>query len=454
MPPPSRPATTQPKDSGPAKRIGATHLAMVMGLGRKLMDEAEPKERLRMLCRFLVSAPIEALAALAIRLQDNPREPRVLVGPFIEGHHEGTLRLSVRVMTRLLDERGSAVVVSMSEDHRAVILCCALDADDQHVDALYGVFPSHWEAPEWSLLLALITEAYRQAELVWDMRRQSRENAYIERELEMARQIQLESMPRQRLFHATDFGLHPPPVPARPRHITLDTAVGFEPCLWVGGDYVDALPLPDGRVLLAIADVCGKGLQAALVASSLQTLVRATTDQGVPLTELMDRLNRHLCKSLPSSSFATMLCVAIDVLAGTLEYCCAGHPAAIVADAQGQLRRFGEGQNVALGLASHPMVSERYQLAPGETLLLFTDGVTELVNTEREPFGITRLEETFCELCRTHHGAGPDVIKSRLIDVLHGYRGNSLISDDCTFVVAQRRGRNHVSTTLPGAHLI
>jgi sigma-B regulation protein RsbU (phosphoserine phosphatase) len=436
-----------------AEPIGAMHLSMVMGLSRQLMDEVDAKERLRLLCRFLVAPPLNGHAAVTLRVEDDPREPKVLCGPFVDGKGDTVLKLSVRVLARLRAERGSAVVTSTHDDNTSTIICCALDADERHIDALYGVFPAYWEEPEWSLLLALVAEAYRQAELVWDMRRQSRENAYIERELEMARQIQLESMPRERLFHCAS----PTPHSAATRaklYTTLDTAVGFEPCLWVGGDYVDALPLPDGRILLAVADVCGKGLQAALVASSLQTLVRATADQGVPLTELMERLNRHLCKSLPASSFATMLCLAVDVSSGQVEYCCAGHPSAIAVSADGSIRRFAEGQNVALGLTALPMISQRYVLQPEEILLMFTDGVTEMMNIDREAFGVERLEDTLRVIGGPSRPADSEGVKTRLFDALREFRGNALVSDDCTFVVAQRRGRTHPGTTLRGAHLI
>ena len=73
---------------------------------------------------------------------------------------------------------------------------------------------------------------------------------------------------------------------------------------------------PDGRILMSVADVCGKGLQAALIASMLHTMVRATVDNGRPLVELAQRLNKHLCSYLPMHSFVTMVCVALDLGTG------------------------------------------------------------------------------------------------------------------------------------------
>jgi hypothetical protein len=109
---------------------------------------------------------------------------------------------------------------------------------------------------------------------------------------------------------------------------------------------VDAVPMPDGRVLLAIAGVCGKGMQAALVASSLHTLVRATVDGGSPPADLMERLNRHLCRYLPDHVFVTMPCVAVEAQSGEMEVVSAGHPSAVVADPYGRVSSIDIGHNV------------------------------------------------------------------------------------------------------------
>ena len=120
------------------------------------------------------------------------------------------------------------------------------------------------------------------SEEAWAARRHAQAHAAIERELLTARQIQTGLVPKKAKL---DFK-------------GLDVCVDFQPCKWVGGDYVDALPMPDGRVLFTVADVCGKGLQAALVTSSLHTMVRASVDVQPSLSALVERVNRHLCDCL------------------------------------------------------------------------------------------------------------------------------------------------------------
>src|SRR5207237_776453 len=115
-----------------------------------------------------------------------------------------------------------------------------------------------------------------------------------------------------------------------PRVPGLDVAIGFVPCQAVGGDYVDALRMGDGRVLLAVADVCGKGMAAALVASSVYTLVHSGVQARMAFRPLMEHVNRYLCDTLTAGSFVTMFAAAIDPQTGEMEYANAGHPPALV----------------------------------------------------------------------------------------------------------------------------
>ena len=94
----------------------------------------------------------------------------------------------------------------------------------------------------------------------------------------------------------------------------LDFAIGFTPCRWVGGDYVDLIRGPNGQVLLTIADVCGKGLPAALVASSLHMLTHTAMRTSTPLPAIMQNLNIYLCESLSEGTFVSMLAAASWIL--------------------------------------------------------------------------------------------------------------------------------------------
>ena len=218
----------------------------------------------------------------------------------------------------------------------------------------------------------------------------------------------------------------------------LDVAISFEPCKWVGGDYVDAVPMADGRILFAVADVCGKGPQAALISSSLHTMVRATVDSGRSLPELMERLNRHLCDWLPAHSFVTMVAVAINPKTGQTECVNAGHPPAMIGSPNGELRLLQSAVNPALGVAIAKMESQLGSLRPGEVLALYTDGLTELRNTLKEMLGQDRLGDGFARLCRTAAPEGVSEIAAGLHQILESFRGDRLPEDDRAFLLARR----------------
>ena len=251
---------------------------------------------------------------------------------------------------------------------------------------------------------------------MWDMRHQVRQNAIVEGELEMACQIQTGLVPKQ--FCAPG----------------LELAFGFEPCRWVGGDYVDALMLPDGRVLLAIADVCGKGLQAALVASSVHTLVRASREFCNDLPLLMKRLNEYLLGHLPEHSFVTMLCILLDCQTGEFELVSAGHPAAIIIRGGSCDEILSQTDNVGLGIVPSTFVTLSSQLYVGDVLLMYTDGLTEMVNMKNEPFGTERLAAEFQRIVALNPSASVDSIRQRLTGLCNAYRGSRMATDDRTFL--------------------
>ena len=415
--------------AGRTPTIGAAHLLTVMTLGRELMRVEDPELRLNTLCEFLVGKDFPARSSVVLRLQEG-RSPHTLCGPF---HDDGTnrpLQLAGRLLSRLWDTR-EAVLANNTEPVGTVshpdqtrnmaVVAVPLLSSDPSIDALYVEFPEGYGSEEWLNLVALVAEAYHQAELVWDMRVQVRQAAFIERELEMARQIQEGLVPR-------GFELE-----------GLEVAVGFEPCRWVGGDYVDALELPDGRVLLAIADVCGKGLQAALVASSLHTLVRSTADTGRSLPDLVSRINDYLVDYLPEHSFVTMLLIALNVHTGELEALSAGHPGAFVMSADGTRRVLQRNENVGLGMMRTEFTSEHTQLSVGDVLLLFTDGLTEMEDQNRVPLGEERLGMGCTQIVSLNPGASLDSMRERLMGMCSAYRRSAFAADDSTFLVARRR---------------
>jgi serine phosphatase RsbU (regulator of sigma subunit) len=425
--------TVMPK-SQEAPHINAIHLTTVMALGRRLMAIEDPAMRLRALCEFVVGGDFPADSAVTIRLR-NGKPTKIVSGPFSRDRSapDPARHVSVGVLKTVWDTRepvlGSNGFQSPSGIRRLsmpnsirqlAVVACPLDADDSKVDVLYVEFPPKYGTAEWLTLVALVAEAFQQAELVWEMRRHVKHSAYVERELQMARQIQDGLVPRSLHFQG------------------LDVAVGFEPCRWVGGDYVDAVLMPDGRVLLAVADVCGKGLQAALVASSLHTMVRATVDAGGTLSRLIQSCNTYLCSYLPEHSFVTMVIVVIDTATGEMEVINAGHPPAFAVSSDGRIRELQSEENVALGMMPTEMDIERSMLIGDEVLVLYSDGLTELVDENQVALGVERFGSGLSEIVRNEPNASVEDYRARVIQMLESYRGSQLAADDSTFLIARR----------------
>ncbi|MBK8251891.1 MAG: SpoIIE family protein phosphatase [Polyangiaceae bacterium] len=418
-------------------RIAANHLFTVLDFGRRLLHLEDPGERLNALCALAVKPEFRAQTAMALRLKGEGGIT-VLAGP------ERALKddrdepyISRRVLTSLRDtgepvlagnlalgdgNQKSSVDLTISRDIRAMwVVACPLRRDEELLDALYVTLPPECGSVEWLSLFALVAEQFAHSESAWEARRHAQAHAAIERELETARQI-------QRAL-----------VPTKVDYPGLGVAIGFEPCKWVGGDYADIVPMPDGRVLMSVADVCGKGLQAALIASSLHTMVRATADAGRPLVDLMQRLNKHLCAYLPMHSFVTMICVALDLATGQVECVNAGHPPGVIGGTDGKIRYMQTAVNPALGMLEVPLVSETTVLRPGEVLALYTDGLSELKNSNKEMLGVDDLAAGFGRICAMSAGAHMSELADRLNEMLDTFRGDQLPEDDRAFILARRK---------------
>jgi sigma-B regulation protein RsbU (phosphoserine phosphatase) len=418
-------------------RIAAEHLRNLMEFSRRLINVEDPQERLAQLCHLMIGKEFHASLAVALRIRKGT--PTMLSRPFRPSSHQtdGNPYISRRVISKLQETREPvlagnltsplpggppSVELTMSRDVMALwVVACPLAIQDEEMDVLYVTLPPDLGSVEWLSLIALAAEVFQQSESAWTARRHAQAHAAIERELDTARQIQRGLVPKKHDFPG------------------FDVAIAFEPCKWVGGDYVDVVPMPDGRMLFAVADVCGKGLQAALVTSSVHTMVRATTDGGRSLPELMERVNKHLCEWLPAHSFVTMVAIAVDPVTGETECVNAGHPPPIAVSAAGSLRFLQSAINPALGVAITTMESQRGTLAPGDVLLLYTDGLTELRNMSKEMLGQERLGDGFLRICMAEGARGVSAISSGLRQLLESFRGDQLPEDDRAFLLVRRR---------------
>jgi sigma-B regulation protein RsbU (phosphoserine phosphatase) len=188
---------------------------------------------------------------------------------------------------------------------------------------------------------------------------------------------------------------------------------------------------------MCVADVCGKGLQAALVTASLHTLIHTNITTKLDLADLINRLNHYLCQMLPDSSFVTGIVALLNPATGQLEFINAGHPPILVMDAQGQIRELEAGLNPPLGFIPDPMEMSRDTLAPGQLMMLYTDGLSEMLHHDtNEMLGIKGVGQLLSQAYAS--GSAVDQIMQNFDAELMRYQGSVLPQDDKAYLLAKR----------------
>jgi len=236
----------------------------------------------------------------------------------------------------------------------------------------------------------------------------------LNREIEIAREVQ------QRLFPQTF-----------PAVANLEYAGYCRPARGVGGDYYDFLALPGGRFGLAIGDVSGKGVPAALLMASLQASVRGQSGSG-NVAELMTTVNKLVCDVSPSNRYATFFYCQYDPESRRLTYSNGGHNSPIVLRGDEVLRLETGGAPVGLFPFSKYQQDEA-QLEAGDLLIFFTDGISEAENPAQDEWG----EEPLIEATRSVSGEAPARIIERLMEEADRFANGAPQHDDMTLVIAK-----------------
>jgi len=170
-----------------------------------------------------------------------------------------------------------------------------------------------------------------------------------------------------------------------------ELAAGCQPARMVGGDYFDAIRLGDARAAIAIGDVSGKGMAAALLMSNLQAIVRAFAPGGLAPDELCVKANQLIAGNVAPGKYITFFYAVIDTAHMRLDYCNAGHNPPILHRRDGTLEWLREGGPVLGVLPGALYAAGTVELRSGDCLVLYTDGITEAFNATNEEFGEERL---------------------------------------------------------------
>jgi sigma-B regulation protein RsbU (phosphoserine phosphatase) len=241
--------------------------------------------------------------------------------------------------------------------------------------------------------------------------------AAAERDLRIAREIQM--------------GLLPVNIASQVRNTGLDVFAVLEPAQQVGGDLFEVLRLSDDHVLVAVGDVSGKGIPAALFMAVVMTLLRSLARQGHQPAELLRQLNDELLQQNPRGMFVTLQCLLFDVSTRAVTCASAGHHAAVrLVPGQPPRPVFTSSGRVLGLMPAEALASEAITLGDGESLVLFTDGVSEAFDLDQEIYGDERL--------LAHLAASPGATAREttlgVLDAVRRYAAGAKQSDDITVV--------------------
>ena len=266
-----------------------------------------------------------------------------------------------------------------------------------------------------ALVMGLIYAVRFQRQFVDRIRTEGERKGREEQELRIAAEIQQALLPPRTIVGATF------------------TAAGASiPCRTIGGDFFDTFELPDGRLGFALGDVAGKGPPAAILAAMVQGIFATHVGAGAGPGDTLDRVNKALLRRAIESRFATLVYGLLSP-DGALVASNAGHNPTFLFRADGALERLDKG-GLMVGAFDFAVYEEdRAALRPGDTIVLFSDGVTDATSPSGDQFG----EERFLASLATAHRETPDALVARLIAEISAFAAGEPPADDVTLFVVR-----------------
>jgi phosphoserine phosphatase RsbU/P len=245
------------------------------------------------------------------------------------------------------------------------------------------------------------------------------EKERLERELEVAADIQLSILPDV-LPDTEEFSFGAKILPARQ----------------VGGDFYDVFQLQNDRIGIVIGDVADKGIPSALFMARAHALIMAEADIAISASEVMQLVNSHITRLQKSTQFVTVLYGILDLKTRLFSYARAGHEPPLLLHPNGSVDRLPHSAGMALGLWDPITLDEKtITLAPGDTLIMYTDGMTDCRNPEGESFGLERIKTLLSDLPKLN----AQQICDTMLETLINYQNGSKQDDDVTLVTIKAK---------------
>jgi len=345
---------------------------------------------------------------------------------------KGPIRLSTAQIDReALSPKGYCYVQNMATDERVLypqeslregivsMLSVGMRYKGRPIGVLrvYTSQEKHFSQLEIELLKAVAAQAAAAIENA-HLAKETLEAEALEKQVAMAVDVQQRMVPQK------------PPLVAG-----MDLACVYVPCFELGGDLYDFIPLPFDNLGLVVADVSGKGLPASLIMASVRASLRAFVDNIYYLYDVMRRVNVMLCRDTKPGEFVTLFYGVLDVHNRRLTYCNAGHPPPLILR-EGMIIDL-RSSNLVLGIdPAEPYEQVVIELMKDDVLLLYTDGVTDAMNFQRQTYGKQRLMEAYVAAAATPNATAESIAQNILWD-MRRYVGLSERTDDVTMIVAK-----------------
>ncbi len=405
--------------------LESTHLRALVQAGRELAGNGALDKLFALILDLSLGAVKASRGVVMTREGDGTLKARAICG-------EG-LRIGAGVRDRVMNEGKSLLVRDARLDQNfgsrpsivaqeiRSILAVPLQTDDRVIGLLYldsPHFVREFSPEDLNLVTVMANIAAIRIEHARLME-QEQARKLLARELERAAEIQRSLLPS-----------NAPEIP------NFELAGYNAPCRTVGGDYYDFLPYADGRMVLLIGDVSGKGMGAALLMSSLQARAHVLFESPEPFADQVNRLNRSIAANCPGNCFITLFAAVLHPPSGELFYCNAGHNPPLLLRATGEVEPL-EATGVPLGIMREVHYEQRAcRLKEGDVLVLFSDGVTEAsAPGGDQEFGEQRLIATVRQ--NQEHPASDliDAVNTELLSFTQG----APAADDITLVILRRQ---------------
>lgn len=209
----------------------------------------------------------------------------------------------------------------------------------------------------------------------------------------------------------------------------------MQPAKAIGGDLYDVINLEEGRLAIIVGDVMGKGLPAALLMTSIVGSLRALVAAGLRGRQLITALNKHVCANSGGGRLVTLFYGELETASGHLTYVNAGHNPPFLRRANGEIEQLPATAMLLGVMPDAPVEARQVQIEPNDRLLLFTDGLSEALNTKGEEYGVERLEDSLARA----HALPPQAAVEQLVTDAQKFCGSAPPHDDLTLMLVARQ---------------